>query len=267
MSTDTSSTETETVAHPRSLGAVMSSEAGFEPGVDDSPLRISGFLSVILGLVGGFTIVALPMVAFSVAGFLVGMFALRKSDSQSLPVGTTAARLGVCLSLLLGSWGVARYGFLQHDQSSQAEHFAKEFVKVAALGNSIYASELRKSHVNRFLRTMPLEESYEQARLEAERKAAESPDGMGPEEREEESVQELVKYGPEHEWILDRPVNVYYHYGRQMAEVILAADRSEKPYRLRIILEYLINRDDGAAEWYVETVQRYRERIVAESIL
>ncbi|MCA9140714.1 MAG: hypothetical protein KDB00_28270 [Planctomycetales bacterium] len=257
----------------RSLGAVMSSEAGFEADVDDSPLRISGYISLLLGLLSGFSIVALPMFAFAIAAILFGLFALRKSDSQSLPVGTTAARVGILVALLFGSWGLARYSFKQQTLGGQAEYFARQFIRVASSGNEIYAKELQKSHVNRFLKSMPLEQSYEMERLKREKQAEEYARETGgeasppPEEEDSTTVAELVKYPPDHPWVLYRRVRVFHHYGRQKAEVILATDRTDKAYRLMIILEYLVNKDTGASEWYVEECTPFRKRIVAESIL
>ena len=253
---------------PRSLGAVMSSEAGYEADVDDSPLRISGFISLILAVLSGFTIVALPMLGVAIAAVLFGIFALRKSDSKSLPVGTTAAQIGILLALLFGTWGTARYAFKQNTLGGQAEYFAREFVKVACSGNEIYAKELQKSYVNRYLKTMPLEDRYEQERQRRERETrdAEEQGGDAPPE-DDTTVLDLSAYSVDHEWFLDRPVRVFNKYGRQKAEVVLAADRSKSPYRLRIIMEYLVHKERGTSEWHIETCLPYRERIVAESIL
>ena len=244
---------------PRTLGAVMSSEAGYEADVDDAPLRISGFIALLLSLLSGFTIVALPMVGFAIAAVLFGVFALRKSDSQSLPVGTTAARIGIVLAVLFGSWGVGRYVLKRNTLGGQAEYFARQFVRVASSGNEIYAKELQKSYVNRYLKTMPLEETYELERLKLERQMKEA--------QERSTVTDLVKYPVDQEWVLWRPVRVYSHYGRQKAEVVLATDHTDKAYKLRIVLEYLVHKDRGTSEWYVETCLPYRERIVAESVL
>ena len=250
----------------------MSSEAGYEPDVDDSPLRVSGFISLILSLLSGFASVTLPMLAMAIAAILVGVFALRKSDSKSKPVGTTAAKIGICLAILFGSWGSAKYAFRYQTLGSQAEYFARQFVRVASSGNKIYTRELQKSYVNRYLKTMPLEESYERARQEMEARQAESGDGMeaapdGVAEAEDTTVADLAKYPVDQEWVLFRPVRIYHHYGRQMAEVILATATSENAFKVRVVLEHLIHRDRGSLEWYVESCLPYRERIVAESIL
>ncbi len=254
---------------PRSLGAVMSSEAGFEPEVNDSELRVSGFIALLLAILSGFTIVAIPMVAFAIGAILFGTFALRKHASASAPVGTTAARVAVVMAVLFGTWGTTLYAMKVHTLGSQAEYFARQFVRVASSGNDIYASELQKSYVNRFLKTMPLEEHYRQQRLKREQMIEEDP-AMGEmmEAGETETtIVDLTKYPVDHPWELARPVRVYHHYGRQMAEVMLSDGAAQDPYRLQIVLEYMIHKDRGTGEWYVDTCVPYRKPLVAESVL
>lgn len=261
MTTDTTS--------PRSLGAVMSGETGFEVDPNDSPFRVSGFISLLLGLLSGFTIVAIPMVGFAIAAILFGLFALRKSDSKAVPTGTTAARIGILVALLFGSWGAARFAFKANTLGSQAEHCAREFVKVASSGNLMYAKELQKSYVNRYLKTMPLEEHYrqEQQRKDEEMQSQAAQGLGGSSEEDDSTVPDLVKYPVDHKWYLYRPVRVYTQWGRQKAEVILAADQSEKPFRLMVVMEYLVHKEDGTGQWHVENCVPFSERIVAESIL
>ncbi|MCC9600845.1 hypothetical protein LOC67_09730 [Stieleria sp. JC731] len=251
---------------PRTLGAVMSSEAGYEsPG---TPLRISGFIALILALISGFATVALPMLAVGVLAILFALIALRKTRPELgdvVPVGTSAARWAIILSCFFCAFSLARYGSKYQTLGNQAEYFARQFVRVASSGNSIYANELQKSYVNRYLKTMPLEIHYENERKKREAEMLRS--GNDSYEPEDSTVSDLVKYSPDHDWVLWRPVRVYNHYGRQKAEVILAADHSKNPYRLRIELEYLVHKDKGTSEWYVEVVTPFHERLVAESIL
>ncbi|KAA5541048.1 hypothetical protein FYK55_19320 [Roseiconus nitratireducens] len=254
---------------PRSLGAVMSAEAGFEPETDDAPLRVSGFISLLLGLISGFSIVALPMIGCAIAAVLFGVFALRRTESRLVPVGTTAARIGIFLAVLFGSWGFARSAFKQYTLGTQAEQFAREFVKVASAGNQAYTSELLKNYINRYDRTMNLEERFAEDLAARDRMMEENErNGLGGEPSHLESVMELVNgYSPDHEWILDRPVHVYYHYGRQLADVVLAADRSKDPYRIRITLELMRHKDRGTHEWHIDNSGPYRKRLVAERVL
>ncbi|MCD0463078.1 hypothetical protein [Roseiconus lacunae] len=252
---------------PRTLGAVMSSEAGFES--QDTPLRISGFIALILALVSGFATVALPMLAVGVLAILFAMFALRKTRPELgdvTPVGTGVARLAIILACFFGACSIARYGSKHQTLGAQAEYFARQFVRVASSGNQIYANELQKSYVNRYLKTMPLELHYRNEKLKQKQESESMGMGSMPEE-EDTTVADLAKYPVDHDWVLWRPVRIYNHYGRQKAEVILAADESENPYRLRIELEYLVHKDRGTSEWYVEVATPYHERLVAESVL
>lgn len=250
---------------PRSLGAVMSAESGYEVVDDDAPLRISGFIAAILGVLSGFTIVALPMLAAAIAAVLFGLFALRKSEGNTLPVGTTAARIGIFLAVLFGSWGVGRSSFKSQTLGDQAEYFARQFIKVVTSGNEAYAKELQKNYVNRYLKTMPLSHHYALEEKRAAERMAEREDAAP--DTDEDPTEFLKKYSVDHQWILDRPVRVYSKYGRQKADVVFAYDNSEKPTRIRIQLEYLLNKDTGDAEWSVELCMPYRERIVAETVL
>jgi len=254
---------------PRTLGAVMSAEAGYEEVVEDTPIRVSGFVALILALLSGFTIVALPMVGLAVAAVFVGLFALRRSGSDKVPVGTTAARVAICLAVLFGCWGVARAVFKTNTLASQAETFAREFAQVAGSGNEAYTAELFKSYVNRYDRSMDLKLRYaeDKAAQERARQNATEPGAASEPTPVETAIDLFASYGGDHEWILDRPVHVYHHYGRQMAEVVLADDRSKNPKRVRIILELLKHKDRGTHEWHVDSCSTFHKRIVAERVL
>ncbi|MEL6107812.1 MAG: hypothetical protein AAFU85_17445 [Planctomycetota bacterium] len=253
---------------PRTLGAVMSAEAGFEGDEDGATLRVSGFLALLAAVISGFGVVAPAMAAFAALAIGFGVFALRKSDAKTPPVGTTAARLAVALALLLGSCALARPLIKRYMLGRQAEYFAREFVKVASQGNEAYVAELQKSYVNRFLKTMPLEAQYQEQRERINQMRLRDGDaGGGMEAPELSSIGLVSGYSPDHEWFLDRPVHVFYTYGRTMARVVLASDRSEKPFRIMVLMEYLVHKDRGTLEWHVDTFQAHQERLVAESVL
>ncbi len=257
---------------PRTLGAVMSAEAGYEGDEKEAPLRITGYLCLILALLGGFGIVAAPMVWFSVAAIVFGVFALRKTDSDATPAGTGAAKIGLCLAMLFGSWGIAGPLFKQNTLGSQAEYFAKEYLKVAGGGDYAYTMQLERDYINRFPLTVPLDEQYQKMRAEREaailRAAATGDPPPGPLEEDGFGTVDLVRsFGPDHEWILNRPVRVFHRYGRLLASVVLASDRSKSPTKMMMELEYRVHKERDTGEWNVTLCQPYRERLVAESIL
>lgn len=246
----------------------MSAEAGYEVDEDGTPLRVTGFLALFAAVISGFGAVAPPMAAFAALAIGFGAFALRKSDSATPPVGTTAARIAVALAFLLGSCAIARPLIKRYTLGNQAEYFARQFVKVASSGNEAYVAELQKSYVNRFLKTMPLEAQYqEQRERQNQMRLREGDAGGGMEAPELSSIGLVSNYSPDHEWVLDRPVYVFHHYGRTMAKVVLASDRSETPFRIMVLMEYLVHKDRGTLEWHVDTFQAHQERIVADSVL
>ncbi|PNY38151.1 hypothetical protein C2E31_03850 [Rhodopirellula baltica] len=244
----------------------MSSETGYE--TQDTPLRISGFIALILALISGFATVALPMVLVGILALIIALFALRKNRPGMegvRPVGTGVAKVAIIVASFFMACSLARYGSKYQTLGSQAEYFARQFVRVASSGNEIYARELQKRYVNRYLKTMPLEVHYENARRQREEQSRR--EGTETYQEEDSTVSDLAKYDVDHEWVLWRPVRVYNHYGQQKAEVILAAGPEENAYRLRLELDYLVHKERGSSEWHVATATPFHERIVAESIL
>ena len=242
------------------ISSGMSAETGYDLSDEVAPLRISGFIGLICGVISVFSIIAMPMLGFALAAIIFGFLALRRSDSEHPPIGVTPARIGILLAVLFGSCGIARPLTKTAIIGGQAEQFAREYVKLLSSGEVYYAMELNKEHFNRYLDTMPLDKYY--SRNEQAVQAA-------TEFRDASLVSTLESIGPDAEWRIDQPTRVYNHYGRNLAQVVLATDRENAaaPVRIRVILEYRFNQEDGALEWQIDACVNYRERIVAESIL
>ena len=233
----------------------MSAEAGFDGDDIQAPIRISGFICLLLGLasVVSFLAIGVMVVPFLAIGF--GLFALRKYG-QPTPVGINAARWGMLFAIGFGAFGLGVPLFKKHTLGTQAEYFAKEFVKLVASGEDYYVLELQKSYVNRFLRSMPLAEHYESIELSEDL-----------ENHRGSSLKSLlVRLGPDAKWELDRSVYVYHKYGRDHAEVVLVNNDGKKPQLITVSLEKAISKD-GDIQWHVDNFMMYRERLVAESIL
>jgi hypothetical protein len=234
----------------------MSAEAGFDGDDIQAPIRISGFISLLLGLASVVSFLAMGalIVPFLALGF--GLFGLRKYG-QPTPVGITAARWGVILAIGFGAFGLGVPLFKKHTLGTQAEYFAKEFVKIVASGEDYYCLELQKDYTNRFLRTMSLAEHYE-----------------GKEEMQEtlEDFRSgglktlLVDLGPDATWELDRSVYVYHKYGRDNADVILVNNDGAKPRLITVSLQKTVSQD-GDIQWHVSNFMMYRERLVAPTVL
>ncbi|MGB7346680.1 MAG: hypothetical protein WBD20_20835 [Pirellulaceae bacterium] len=234
----------------------MSAEAGFDGTEIQAPIRVSGFISLLLGLISAMSFLAIGMLIVPMAAIGFGMFGLRKYSGPT-PVGIRAASIGILLAVCFGAFGLGVPLFKKNTLGRQAEHFAKQYVKLVAMGEEYYTLELKKNQANRYLRTMPLREHYE---------ANEELTNSVNENRDDSLISLIKSVGPDGEWELDRPVRIYHTYGEDSAEVVLANYDQEKPRVLRLILKNNISKD-GNIEWYVEVCMSYRDRIVAESIL
>ncbi|TWU03015.1 hypothetical protein Pla52n_41040 [Stieleria varia] len=238
----------------------MSAETGFVLDETEAPLRISGFIGLLMGVLSIFSIVAMPMLIAAVAAIAFGLFALRRWDSESRPVGTTPARIGILLAVLFGSAGIALPMTKQAMVGAQAEKFAKEYVRVIANGDLEYALELRKRFTNRYLASMPLQQFY---------LGSSDASQVMQEFREESLTGALQDLGPDAEWKVVQATRIFHHYGRNMAEVVMEAKTppGANPMKIRVVMEYFFHPDDGAIEWHIDNCGYYRERIVAESVL
>ena len=263
----------------------MSAEAGFDGNELQAPIRISGFISVLLGLLTGLSFLGIALLFIPLLGILFGCFALRRYDGPR-PVGVGAAYLGIILSVGFGAFGLGVPLMKKNTLGSQGEHYAREFMKLVANGDDYYAMELKKTFNNRFLSNMPLESYYldgdgenillesnaspeEQEMIAASAKEGQdsSPLGRLREFREEAVYNIIQDVGIDGDWELDRPITVRYQYGREHIEVVFVNFDKPTPRRIRFVLECTIHPRTGDLEWHVATLMIDRERLVAESIL
>lgn len=247
------STETNEAYIP-SMGA----EGGYSLGEEEvAPLRISGFLCLILGLLSPVAYLAFPMVMIPGVAILVGLFALRR-HGEAVPVGKTAAKVGIVLAFGFGALGITVPTLKQQTLGSQAEKFARDYIELIALGEYELAMEMRKNHVNRFAPTMPLKAHYQ----------------MNP--SAEDSLVEFVTSsvnnsirdrGPGAEWKLQRRPRVYTHYTFQMVDLVFEDPTGESNAKVQVIMEYQIERSSGDGQWHVTDAMPPSELIYAPAVL
>jgi hypothetical protein len=165
--------------------------------------------------------------------------------------------LGLALAAGFGACGFFLPLMKTRTLGKQAEEFSRYYMEVVARGHDEVAMELRKDHVNRFSTSMSLGELY--ATNDRARESL-------LELHEDASSSTLRRLGPDARWVLDRPVRVYYSYGKEHAEVIWMDPTGETSTKIQMFLDYRIDRN-GDGQWNVDVAQPYRERIVAESVL
>ncbi|MEM8666262.1 MAG: hypothetical protein AAGG48_02015 [Planctomycetota bacterium] len=235
----------------------MRAETGYEDDGAIAPVRISGFLCLVLGLLSFVSLFGKPLLVIPVAAFFVGLIALRKYVGEERPVGTTAAKLGMVIAVGFGSCGLFVHTFKGRTLGAQAEKFALDYVEVIASGNDFYALELEKDYPNRFSDSMDLEEHY-------------ALDDIGENivgQFRRRQVNEVIRTrGPGSVWALDESVTVQYSYGKERARVVLRDPTGETTSKILIFLLYRVD-SKGNGQWHVEDCSIVSERLIAPAVL
>lgn len=235
----------------------MAAEAGY--GVEDTPppLRVSGYLCLIFGLLSVFAVVGKAALLLPILAVLFGLFAHRRYGER-VPVGLGAAKVGLVLAAGFGACGLVMPTLKSMTLGAQAEQFARDYVEVVAHDELELAMELQKNYVNRFPTTMPLPAHYT---------LNESADRNMEEFRQDGVNTQIRNRGPGAEWRLTRPVRIFTYYGSQKAEVTLQDPSGSKGSELYMLLEYQVDHRNGDGQWYVERVMFNTEPIVAPLVL
>lgn len=250
MSSDSSATSMPYVPQ-------MGAETGYELDESTVPLRVSGFVCLLLGLISAVALLGSAALVVPVLAIVFGLIALRPSPIEGIkPVGTSAAKVGIVLALAFGTCGFLLPVMKTATLGDQAKFFSRRYIEVIARDYDEFAMELNKEYRNRFASTMPLRDFYRNQSEEGQRAL---------EEFKQNGAFTIIRdIGPDGDWVLDRPVRVYHSFGIDRAEVVWRSVQTGQ--KIQFMMQYLIDGDD-VGQWHVDVVQQYRERIVAESIL
>lgn len=234
----------------------MNAETGYEEDESIAPLRPSGFVSLIFGLISVSAGLGTPLLVVPFMAIFFGFFALRRFNGTTSPVGTSAAKLGIALGFGFGAMGIFLPMMKSNTLGGQAEHFARTYVETIARGHTEIAMEFRKDYVNRFPESMSLKSHYQSSET--------TRDALS--EFHNDYIHVAIRQrGPNAEWELAEPINVFYSYSLQHAHLVLQDPVSKEP-KVQMFLEYRVD-PSGDGQWNIKTVQKYRELIVAPSIL
>ena len=232
----------------------LGAEAGYDDPDDVAPVRVSGFFALLFGVISVFSFMGRPLLAFPLLAVGLGFLALRATDGKP-PVGVTAAKLGLILGIGFGAFGFALPWLKQQTLCTQAEEFSLQYLRLVGSGDDMLAQQLGKDFLNRLPDSMSLVDYYTQ----------------NPNAQQHLQLfqltplnRDLKSWGPDVDWKLAQPTRVEYHYGRQQAEVVWQGPPGTE--RVQFFMSFRFDAD-GVGQWYVETVQYYRERVVAEKVL
>ena len=80
----------------------MRAETGFDEADSAPPLRVSGFVCLLLGMLSVLACFGQPLLIVPLSAIAVGFVALRRSSGQR-PVGTTPAMIGMVLAIFFAT--------------------------------------------------------------------------------------------------------------------------------------------------------------------
>jgi hypothetical protein len=211
----------------------------------------------LLGIASFIAYFGKPLLVVPPAALLFGIFALRSSTGSRRPVGTTPAMIGMTLAIGFGACGVFLPWFKSMTLGAQAEKFSRDYLEVIARGDDYFAIELEKDYYNRFPSTMNLEEHYA---------SSETASRSLQEFKEQSTFETIRSLGPQATWVLDRPVRIYYSYGREHAEVILRDPTGKTDAKIQMFLDYAVD-SKGNGQWHVEECGMVSRQYIAPAIL
>ncbi|MFG0262039.1 MAG: hypothetical protein ACF788_06585 [Novipirellula sp. JB048] len=246
-----------TDAELKPIVPMMGAEAGYETEEPVAPLRISGFIALLFGLLSVLSLIGYPMVATAVIAIALGLFTLRPWSGLK-PVGILPAQIGLVLAVGFGSCGFLMHTMRSVTLGQQAEYFARQYLDVVGSGEFAIALELKKDAIDRLPTKMPLMEHYESSEETMTSYTEFETDLLN---------QQILALGPGVDWQRIEPVRVFQSYGVYQAEVLFEnPDPDTEPEKIYLLLKYDVD-PRGVAQWRVDQCRTHTEQLFAEKIL
>ncbi len=238
----------------------MGAEVGFQVVSEDDvpPMRASGLICLILGVLSVSAMVAWQMLMLPIAAIAVGIFALRKWHGRR-PAGTTAAVVGLVLASCFGAGGLTLPLAKRHTMAQQGEYFARQYLELIGRGDIELAAELRKEKRNRQVKGMNLREAYKKDEV--------AKSSISTEEEQNVERDAIQLAGPGIKWELAWPARVYRYYGMERVETVWVDPSGKIPEKVLIGLQWSPDDENEVGNWHVHQFNYYRELIYAPSVL
>jgi hypothetical protein len=221
-----------------------------------NPVRITGFLSLLLGLVGAVSLIGQSLVIVPVVAAAFGLWAMRPYRSDTRPIGYLAGAIGLFAAVLFGVWGVTERSLRDRTLAGQAEAFAGEWLTLVSHGDLPLACELQTPPARRHARSMDLADYYRNS--EDGQQAIEAFVGQ-------ETVAAIIKAGAGVRWRPERRPQVYAERGRQLTTTVWEDAGKIIKTRIRVEMHYTPAYDGKSAQWAVDQVLPFVEPVASEA--
>lgn len=242
--------------------STMGAETGYDVDEQPPPVRPSGFIALLFGLGSGVCLLGRPLLFLPLFGVFFALFALRYCK-QGIPVGTTAAKIGLLLSVGFGCAGFWLPWFEERTVGKEAAYFAEEYIRLVIQDDYPMALELGHDHINRISPKMSLQVHYDNIKARAEPNGRQ--DNAVMEFEHDEVVQNIQNLDVDVKFVLQKTPRVYTKYGTPQVDTIWNTERHVFKNNLLITMAYIIEEDTGLRQWYMKRRYWSKEQLVAEA--
>jgi hypothetical protein len=225
----------------------MSVEGSTGTELETPPVRLSGFVALVLGLVSFVAVLGAPLLVVPVIAVAFALLALRPYPSDR-PLGVSAAAIGLFFAVLFGVWGFTERQFRTNAMSTQATRFAGEWLNLVSQGDFELAIELQIHPSRRQPESMPLADFYRGN--EEAIKALQQFKNQSP-------VPQLIELGTKVKWTPSLPAKVYTQYGRELTRTVWRDSTGTFTQPVKVILEYIQMPETNQAHWKIDSVSEF----------
>ena len=228
---------------------LMSAEDAPELRIKATPIRVSGFVALFIGLGSFVAVLGAPLIVVPVVAIGFALLAIRPYDAER-PVGVVAAYIGMFCAMLFGIWGISERHFKTKQMSLQAERFALNWLDLVKQGDLELAIELQVAPSRRQPDSMPLADYYQRS---------ETAVTMMKQFKEQDTIPSLIELGTKPNWQLAQPSEVYVQFGRELTQTVWKDTTGNYKQLVKIVMEYLPAAGTEKAQWKIELVSNFFE--------
>lgn len=230
---------------------LMSEEGSPELELPVAPIRISGFVALLLGLVSFVGVLGLSLMFVPLLAAVFAVFAVRPYKGDR-PVGVIAGWIGLLCAILFAVWGTTERHLKSQQMSAQATRFASEWLTLLGQGDIELAVELQIDPSRRQPETMPLVDYYKRSPAAIE---------TMKQFNEQETLNRIRAAGTKPKWELHRPAVVSMRFGREFTETVWQDTTRSLPKPIVVEMEYIKDANKGTASWKVNEVRELFDEV------
>lgn len=228
---------------------VMTAESESNMLIEARPVRVSGWLALLLGLISSMTLFTLGFLVFAALAIAVGLYAIR-GYSGLRPIGYRSAVAGILLAVLFSAWALAENQLRTRYMLRYGNAFAADWLALVQGGQIELACELLNGPAQRQDPSMPLKPYYQES---ANGKTAMASF------REHSMYNKLIEAGNRAQFTSIRPPQYRSFGNRHMVDTFWSDPSGTVADRFALTIEYYAPRHDGEqAQWGIQGCNEMR---------